>query len=586
MMNSLRTSLVGILCLIMTGLAMAAPGDLVVFNDPALEAAVEAELGPDPNEADMLGLTYLFAGNKGVSDLTGLEYALNLQELYLLQNNISDLSPLTNLTSLGILNLSNNNISNLSALSDLINLTYLNLSFNNISIISALSELTDLETLDLAGNTISNISALSDLTNLKLLYLGQNSNLSDVSPLAGLTNLKKLSLDNNSINNISALSGLTNLDTLHLHENSLSNISALSGLTNLEQLFLQDNNISNISALSSLTNLTDLDLSDNNISSISALSGLSDVSSLDLENNNISDISALTGLTSFVELILSGNPLNEAAYTTYLPVLESLGDNIYYDPAPPAWPPGVDTRSAQNVRDTSALLVGTLVYDGSDACEVRFRYWIEGQKDQTELITSWQTVAGGESFGDTVYNLLPETAYLYMAEARNSVGTDTGEEKLFTTTAAKITTWFVDDNASNDPGPNNPLASDPDEDGSMEHPFDSIQEAIDAASNNDIIQVAPGRYYETINLMGKNIALSGFSSTNNGSSAMNTGLIQGLTEHSGHTDYPIIDADYTGTVVTFDQGENASCVLSGFVLTKGYGSLAGAVACVGSSPVI
>ena len=41
--------------------------------------------------------------------------------------------------------------------------------------------------------------------------------------------------------------------------------------------------------------------------------------------------------------------------------------------------------------------------------------------------------------------------------------------------------WYVDDDAPNDPGPGDPNVSDPDEDGSPEHPFDAIQEGIDAA---------------------------------------------------------------------------------------------------------
>lgn len=41
--------------------------------------------------------------------------------------------------------------------------------------------------------------------------------------------------------------------------------------------------------------------------------------------------------------------------------------------------------------------------------------------------------------------------------------------------------YYVDDDGPNDPGPYDPCVSDPLEDGSAEHPFDSIQEAIDQA---------------------------------------------------------------------------------------------------------
>jgi hypothetical protein len=45
-------------------------------------------------------------------------------------------------------------------------------------------------------------------------------------------------------------------------------------------------------------------------------------------------------------------------------------------------------------------------------------------------------------------------------------------------------TYFVDDDANNDPGPGDPNISDPLEDGSRQHPFDAIQEAINAATDS------------------------------------------------------------------------------------------------------
>ena len=54
--------------------------------------------------------------------------------------------------------------------------------------------------------------------------------------------------------------------------------------------------------------------------------------------------------------------------------------------------------------------------------------------------------------------------------------------------------WYVDDNAAGDPGPGNPLVSDPLEDGSQAHPFDAIQEAVDAASEGHTVSVAGGTY--------------------------------------------------------------------------------------------
>jgi Peptidase C10 family/Spi protease inhibitor/Carboxypeptidase regulatory-like domain/Disaggregatase related/Right handed beta helix region len=53
---------------------------------------------------------------------------------------------------------------------------------------------------------------------------------------------------------------------------------------------------------------------------------------------------------------------------------------------------------------------------------------------------------------------------------------------------------YVDANAPLDPGPGDPEVSDPNEDGSPEHPFDAIQQAIDAAVSGDTVVILSGTY--------------------------------------------------------------------------------------------
>jgi len=73
------------------------------------------------------------------------------------------------------------------------------------------------------------------------------------------------------------------------------------------------------------------------------------------------------------------------------------------------------------------------------------------------------------------------------------------------------TTWHVDDDAPGDPGHGNPDVSDPLEDGSPEHPFDAIAEALAAATTGDTILLADGFYSGTgnnyIEFQGKAVTL-------------------------------------------------------------------------------
>jgi uncharacterized repeat protein (TIGR02543 family) len=71
---------------------------VVVFRDSSLDAVMRAAMGigPDVNidRAEVERLTTLVAIGRGISDLTGLEYAVNLTRLYLVDNQITDISPL------------------------------------------------------------------------------------------------------------------------------------------------------------------------------------------------------------------------------------------------------------------------------------------------------------------------------------------------------------------------------------------------------------------------------------------------------------------------------------------------------------
>ena len=141
-------------------------------------------------------------------------------------------------------------------------------------------------------------------------------------------------------------------------------------------------------------------------------------------------------------------------------------------------------------------------------------------------------------------------------------GSDTGSEE---------TCLYVDDDAWSDPGPYDAFVSDPQENGATDHPFDSIQEAIDLANDGDTIVVREGVYYESIDFLGKSIHVTGFDPN---------------TEAQRNRPCPMIDADYQDTVVTFAAGEDSNARLSGFTLTRGFGRYAGGILCVGSHPRI
>ena len=202
------------------------PAEVVSIPDANLAAVVRETFGLAPGDAisqlDMLRLERLEATGRQITDLTGLEYAVNLADLHLGDNQISDITPLAELTLLSKLELYNNNISDLSPLAGLTRLVDLNIDDTSVSDLSPLagSRFT-LQYLSLYGTSVSDLSPLARLTHLLTLVLGDTS-VSDLSPLAGLTHLSFLALWDNSVSDISPLVGLNRLGVAWLQGNPLS----------------------------------------------------------------------------------------------------------------------------------------------------------------------------------------------------------------------------------------------------------------------------------------------------------------------------------------------------------------------------
>jgi hypothetical protein len=154
--------------------------DPVYFPDENLKAVVVRELAEvgiivtDPTPMDMLDL-FEVETTATLADLTGLEYAVNLETLKLNQpGNIRDLSPLAGLHNLKHLQIDRSAIWDLRPLSGLTQLVILNLHGNNIYDLYPLSGLINLEELYLYENQISRVSALLGFTKLRVLDLEGN----------------------------------------------------------------------------------------------------------------------------------------------------------------------------------------------------------------------------------------------------------------------------------------------------------------------------------------------------------------------------------------------------------------------------
>ena len=371
------------------------PGTVVHIPDPNLRAAIAESLGKNPNVpitvAEMEGLGKLDARDKGIRDLTGLQFATNLIRLNLRDNQISDLSPLAGLINLRELRLDHNfQPSDLSPLAGLINLEVLDFTFN-VSDLSPLAGLINLEYLHFTDTNVSDFSPLAGLINLESLGFSRTPIISDISPLAGLVNLKFIGSWGNAISDLSPLAGLTKLELINFCGGNISDLTPLAGLTGLKELYLARQEISDISLLANLTGLTRLDLHNNDISDISPLAKLTQLKWLELRATNISDISPLVNLTQLKWLNIAHNNIAD------LSPLDGLRENItltFYDnPAFPKGGPKIEgpwlwvvlpDTTGENVNDTDWL---------SEASG--------GEVTEVEIATHGATA--GKSVGDSVW---------------------------------------------------------------------------------------------------------------------------------------------------------------------------------------
>jgi len=92
----------------------------------------------------------------------------------------------------------------------------------------------------------------------------------------------------------------------------------------------------------------------------------------------------------------------------------------------------------------------------------------------------------------------------------------------------------------------------------------TIQEAITAVSNGDVVLVSPGTYLENLDFNGKDITLQ---------SEEGLGSV-------------LIDGGQAGSVVTFQGGETSQALLTGFLITNGSALNGGGILCSSSSPTI
>ena len=260
----------------------------------SIREALELPEDADITAGQLATLKELYC-NGSIKDLTGLEYATQLEHLGLRwcllsinpvtgeresiwdkDKESADLTPLVGLKNLD-LDMRSNAIKDLTPLKVLKNLKGLNLYENNIETIAPLAE-------------------LKQLTRLKINYLDWgplSENIKDLTPLSRLKQLTELAISG-TFDDLTPLSGLKQLTKLYI-TGLFEDLTPLRELKQLTSLALRLK-VTDITVLAELKQLTFLNLKGNNISDVTPLSGLINLERLDIRGNPIEDRTPLEEL--------------------------------------------------------------------------------------------------------------------------------------------------------------------------------------------------------------------------------------------------------------------------------------------------
>ena len=316
-------------------------GDTPVhFEDINLKRAVENAIGSEnPTVADMENLKKLDASGYGITDLTGLETAINLTNLNLNDNKLRDIPEfIGNFRGLYFLNARNNQIGTIpDSIGNLTKLVRLDLHNNGITDVpDTLRNCTKLCMIYFSSNFLTDVPESLQYLN-ELVYLNVNNNYIEDIPtfLWDLEHFSSLFIENNRISSIpEGISKLKHLSHFSVAHNNIDELpEELFDSPELMLFYCNSNSLTSISPniykLSS--SLTDLSIGDNPLECVPAEIGdLLSLKYVFMWNVNGCDVSQSAGrLKDLKVLQLSGNNFPVDFHCKLVPII--VDNNPYAD---------------------------------------------------------------------------------------------------------------------------------------------------------------------------------------------------------------------------------------------------------------
>ncbi|UCR89321.1 leucine-rich repeat domain-containing protein [Mycetocola spongiae] len=216
--------------------ALPDDAELVTIPDAVLRRAIAARIGAGNTETLTRGqlrtVQSLTIKDAGLSDLTGLEYAANLDLLYIDNNQVSSLEPLRGLSVMRQITASRNPITDIAPLATLPNVNWLELNWTSISSLEPLRNNEKLSWLQIAYTNVTSLEPITGQATLTDINF-QNTGISDLTPLAGIERLYSIAAPSAQISDLTPLTGLPRLNLLNVNYNHVTDLSMLDSWPNI-----------------------------------------------------------------------------------------------------------------------------------------------------------------------------------------------------------------------------------------------------------------------------------------------------------------------------------------------------------------
>ena len=295
------------------------PNTVINFPDANLKQRLLSIHGIDANcdrqitRGELAGFNGILSLSKSdISNLTGLEYAVNAKGLDLSDNKVTDLTPIAGLTQLSSLNLDGNHITDFTPIKNLKKF-YHSISRSNKTDISTDSVQTPI--FNTVKQSSSNLKTFTNTT--KQATVSQPDtiiNFPDDDLKFALLDVS--GIDANNDGQITRGELANSSGDLYLENDNITNLTGLEYAVNVDQICLGNNNITDLSPISGLTQVETLNLNGNSITDLTPIQNFNDLGFLDVSYNYI-DISDGSAQMSIINTLKQNNTNLQGQYNFY-----------------------------------------------------------------------------------------------------------------------------------------------------------------------------------------------------------------------------------------------------------------------------